>query len=309
MSQNKYLVDVLARPDAPFTAWNSTRRVKDKYLYSSDNEKYKKLTLKYPCEDDTYAFALSIALYAKFSSLSDDVLFSQVEQAKKMSVKTGFGDRVSVVYRSRGLRKHFKANNRQYALRILLFLYRELLAIDCLDLTIREDIKESTFILLLNDAECFKVYYNPDEGEFGTEKSLRLLVERILNGESPIDSDEILAEKEGASIRESFNALVLPKNFSSLDDIDIADFSPRRHIYVSQLSSKPKREVKEPTPEQLAEKKAKEKHKTSGGPSGSGQPFLSEKARRRAQLKAIKTRNSSLPSFWDRVEMRGDHDD
>ena len=124
MSQNKYLVDVLERPGAPFTPWNSTRRVKDKYLYSPDSEKHKRLTLRYSCDDDTYAFALCIALYAKLSCLTDDVLFSQVEEAKKISVKTGFGDNIGVVYKSRNLRKHFKANNRQSGLRILLFLYK-----------------------------------------------------------------------------------------------------------------------------------------------------------------------------------------
>ena len=280
-------------------------------MYSPDSEKHKRLTLRYSCEDDTYAFALCIKLYAKLSCLSDDVLFSQVEEAKKISIKTGFGDNIGVVYKSRNIRKHFKVNNRQSGLRILLFLFKQLRAIECLDLTIREDIKDSTFILLLNDAECFKTYYNPDEGEFGTENTLRLLSENVLAGGAPVDANDILAEKEGYAICEVFNSLDLPKNFSSLADIETVDFSPRRHIYVSQLTSKPKREIKKPSTADLAKKKEKKKNNNNNyiSPYEKRQPVLSEKAKRKALLKAIKIWNSSLPSFWDKVEMRGDHDD
>lgn len=309
MSQNKYLVDVLEQSGTPFTAWNSTRRVKDKYLYSPDSEKYKKITVKFPCDDDTYAFALCISLYAKFSCLTEDILFSQVEQARKMSVKTGFGDKISVVYNNRWHRMHFKANGRQSALKILLFLFRELRAIKCLDLTIREDIKDSTFILLLNDAECFKTYYKPEDDDFGTEKILRQIVDNVLGGDAPIDSNEILAEKQGAALYDVFRTFTLPKVFSSLDDIDIEEFSPRRHIYVSQLTSKPKREIEESTHETQAKKKVKNKHSSSQVSQGANPQMLSDKAKRKAQFKAIKTKKGSLPSFWDRVEMRGDHDD
>lgn len=256
MGNKDRLTDLLVADDAPLRDVMASSSKSD-VLYNDGARFQDKISIIYECESGYDAFALVLDLYARVSKLTENIEFYLSEDSKEWVIRTGFGDSIVVSYSNETFRSFYDVENRIQALRTLTFFFSGIQRIGKADMTIKEDIKKSSFSLSINGEVCIEAQYKPVEDGFGDVTILKQAVEDVLKGAKPEKASEIQARYYGSIIHSCYKNLTIPDIFSFLEEIDTSDYQPVEHILVSTLTKKPEKHRKKINYKIRSEKKKK----------------------------------------------------
>lgn len=248
------------------------------------------LTVIHECKTGYEAFALTIWLCAKISRIDSRFYLRRSVETNEYIIHTSHGDTIAVSYEDAEVYTDFHVNSRMESFKVLMFLYREVRKIWLLSVCLLENMTNRYFSLEIDEGLCAIVHYDPKAERFGTPQNLKREMELILSGRPPISEDEQSAMTMGLKLFEAFSNLVIPEEFAFLTDIDTSAIRLREQVLVSRHFSYPRAQPNPSNPVSKIEKKT-----------------MKQKFKQISKQKAIEKK--SYISFWDRVEMRGDHDD
>lgn len=290
MGKKKKLIDLLVYPEQPFVGMPSPKQHVVPGVPLLLEKGGEQLTFIHECKTGYEALALTIELCARVSRL--DPLFSlrRSVETNEYIIRTSHKDVIVVSYDEDEVFTDFEESSRMQSFKVLMFLFREVRRIRVINVCLLENVANRYFSLEIDERLCAMVHYDPQADLYGSPETLRREMELILNGRPPLTEDEQKAMNMGSRIREAYSKVVIPDQLSFLSSVDTSEIRLWEQVLVSRHSSCPQALPKQNIPIERSEKKARK-----------------QQLKKISQQKAIEKK--SYNSFWDRVEMRGDHDD
>ena len=284
------MIDLLVYPEQAFVGMPSPKHHVVPGVPLLLDKGAEQLTFIHECRTGYEALALTIELCAKVSRLDPFFSLRRSIETKEYIIRTSHKDVMVVSYDEEEVFADFEVNSRMQSFKVLMFLFREVRRIQVINVCLLENVANRYFSLEIDESLCAMVHYDPQTEMYGSPDTLRREMELILNGRPPMTDDEQKAMNMGSRIREAYYKVVIPEQLSFLSDVDASEICPWGQVLVSRHSSCPQSLPKQTVPIVKSEKKTRK-----------------QQLRLISQQKAIEKK--SYNSFWDRIEMRGDHDD
>lgn len=290
MVKKKKLVDILADPEQPNVAEGKPLLSVSAGELDLRNHSQDTIEIVHQCDSGFDAFALALELCARISSLDQRFSLRLSKKTNTFVIRTDNDDCIKLAFEAPSYKVSYQIENRIQAFRVVAFLFREIRRIGHVNICISENVWQYFFILEINSFSCIFVHYNARVGEYGDLTILKEELDKVLTGDDPANEQEALALDEGQRIYDACSEIVIPDEFSFLADVDISDIKPIEQIYVTKRDSRPVQQIPPKEPVKSDEKRARK-----------------QRLRMISQQKQVEKK--SYNSFWDRIEMRGDHDD
>ncbi len=290
MGKKKKLIDLLVFPEQAFLGPPSPKQYIVPGVILLLEKGNEQLTFIHECKTGYEAFALAIDLCARISRIDSRFSMRHSVETNEYVIHTSHGDTIVISYADDEVFEDFEVGSRVQSFRVLLFLFREVRKIRVVNVCVRENFTNRYFALEINGMVCAMVHYDAHTEPYGSPYTLQREMELVLNGRQPISNGEQKAMNMGERIFEAYSHRVIPEQFSFLSSIDTSVIRLWEQVLVSMRSSCPQQMPKTQIPVLRTEKRVKK-----------------QRYRQISQQKAIEKK--SYNSFWDRIEMRGDHDD